>query len=46
MAIEGSTVCRSSLDAAAAPAGSVLQGVPGEEEGAYLLDDYDPEGHA
>lgn len=44
MAVQGS-----SLDAAAAPAGSVLQGIPEEEEegdDVYLLYDYDPEGQA
>jgi hypothetical protein len=46
MAIQGSTSFQSSLDAAAAPADSVLQGIPEEEEGVYLLHDYDLEGHA
>ncbi|KAF3402010.1 Altered inheritance of mitochondria protein 6 [Penicillium rolfsii] len=46
MAIKGSTVCQSSLNAADAPAGSVLQGIREEgEEDFYLLEDYDPEGH-
>jgi hypothetical protein len=46
MAIQGSTSPQSSLDTAATPAGSVLQGIPEEEEGVYLLNDYDQEGHA
>ncbi|OOQ86795.1 hypothetical protein PEBR_20028 [Penicillium brasilianum] len=48
MAVQGSAAGQSSLDAASisAPAGTVLQGVPeedDEEEDVYLLHDYDPE---
>lgn len=46
MAIQGSTSSQSSLDAAAAPAGPVLLGIHEEEEGVFLLDDYDLESHA
>jgi hypothetical protein len=47
MAISGSVVSQSSLEAAATPVVPVLQGIPDEEEeDVYLLYDYDPESRA